>query len=217
MSEDWLDTSPEASSAGLPAVIVLPGDYASRAALAEDCWSRLTTKQKLFLQAWRENGFNGRAAQRQTQIRRHLHSRSLLQRDYATIVAVWQANAAASALDKDRLLARHDGIVEQLLEPKPVLYQGAPVRDPRDPLGITILEEVDAGAAGRANEVLLQAAGVLKSGKDVEVNVGVAIHEGPPTLTIQVMPSADERKKESQSVVIDAKFTEVPDGGDWLA
>lgn len=211
MSDDWLDTE----TGGLPAVIELPVDYASRAALAEACWARLEPRQKLFLQAWRECNFNARAAERQTGVDRHIHSRGQLTSDYAMVVRIWQANAAASALDKDRLLARHDSIVEQALEPKLKLDHGVPVKDPRDPTGERYIEEVDVGAARSANADLLQAAGVLKTGKDVEVNVGVAIQVGPPTLNIQVLPLPPSKLKQNENVVIDAKFTEVP-SDEWL-
>src|SRR2546423_360530 len=94
--------------------------------------------------------------------------------NYATVVRVWHANAGASALDRDRLLARQDDIVETLLTPKPILHQGAP----------TGFEEVEAGAAARANETLMQAAGLLKSKDDVNVNIGIV----GPALNITVMP-----------------------------
>ena len=77
-----------------------------------------------------------------------------------------------------------------------------------------ILEEVDVGAARSANADLMQAAGILKSGKDVEVNVGISV--GPPTLNIQVMPAPPSKVVARESVVIDAQFTQVPDDESWL-
>lgn len=207
---DWLDTeAPQQQKAGLPALITLPDDYTARLALVESCWKQLTDRQKTFLQALRDCRFNARAAARQLQISRSSHVEWMHLETYATVVRIWRANAAVNALDKDRLLARQDDIVETLLTPKPVLHQGIPVM--RD--GV-ILEEVEAGAAARANETLLKAAGVLKD-KDVEVNVGVAVQIGPPTLNIQVMP-LPPAKKVSEGVVVDAKFTELPKDDGWL-
>lgn len=134
--------------------------------------------------------------------------------DYSLVARVWRANAAANALDKDRLLARQDDIVETLLTPKPILHQGIMVPDTR--IGAqagAVLEEVEAGAAGKANEVLMKAAGLLKD-KELDINIGVVI--GPPTLNIQVMPTPPSKVAVLESVAIDAKFTDVPSDDAWL-
>lgn len=127
------------------------------------------------------------------------------------VARVWRANVAANALDKDRLLARQDDIVETLLEPKYILHQGLPVFDPKRP-GEMIME-VEAAAAGKANETLMKAAGLLKD-KDIEVNVAVAV--GPPTLNIQVLPAPPSQLVKRDPVVIDARFTETPSDEDWM-
>jgi hypothetical protein len=209
---DWLDidNSPVvASNAGLPAVVAIPDDYQGRVALAEQCWARLTSNQKLFLQAWRDCRYNARAACKRVGLSENSrpNTRWMQEPDYAMVVRIWRANAAASALDKDRLLARHDGIVEGLLEPQTKI-----TRD-----GLVVDASPDYNGAARANETLMQAAGVLKSGKDsdINVNVGVALQVGPPTLNIQVMPLPPSKSAVDESVVIDAKFTEVPNE-DWL-
>lgn len=212
MSEDWLDTE---EKSGLPAVVDLPADFASRAAIAEECWSRLTLKQKTFLQAWRECRYNARAACRQLELSEKTRpmASGLSNPDFAMVVRVWRANAAVNALDRDRLLARQDDIVETLLTPKPILHQGIMVLDTRPGARAgAVLEEVEAGAASRANETLMKAAGMLKD-KDVEINVGIVV--GPPTLNIQVMPLPPSQSVRDQSVVIDGKFTELP-SEDWL-
>lgn len=209
-SDAWLDldSNGNAPTPGLPATIALPTTIQERVALLEGCWAKLTLHQKTFLTAFRENGFNARKAARalgSEEKHRSHHNWKAASAEYNAIVQVWRAQAANDALDRDRLLARQDDIVQQLLIPKPILHQGVP----------TGFEEVEAAAAGRANEVLLQAAGVIKSGKDAEINVGVVINNGPPTLNIQVMPAPVEKKTEDQRVVIDAQFTEVPDES-WL-
>lgn len=166
MSGDWLDIGEREGEGGhLPVPVTLPDDYKSRLALVESCWVRLTEKQKIFLQAWRDCRYNALAACRQLGLGPNTKPMTSYSRnpDFAMVVRVWRANAAADALDRDRLLARQDDIVETLLTPKPILHQGVP----------TGFEEVEAGAAARANETLMQATGLLKSKDEVNVNVGV--------------------------------------------
>jgi hypothetical protein len=202
---DWLDIGEPEQPPGLPVVAAIPADYTQRLALLNDCWSRLSVRQRKFLEVFRECRFNARAAQRQSGIARNVHLYGMHQPDYSTVVQLWRGDAASAALDRDRLLARQDDIVETLLTPKPILYQGSP----------TGLEEVDAGAAARANETLMQAAGILKTGKDIDVNVNVGVVVGPPTLNIQVMPVPQAKVKRDEGVIIDAKFVEVPTD-EWL-
>lgn len=128
--------------------------------------------------------------------------------NYATLVRLWMGVAGSEALDKDRLLARQDDIVETLLEPRPMVHQGIAVIGPDGPM----FNPGDLTGAARANETLMKAAGLLKD-KEIEINVGIAI--GPPTLNIQVMPAPPSAIVRSESVAIDAKFTEVPAEG-WL-
>lgn len=188
MDEDWLDEPvPQ-----LPVPTELPVDPRARLALLEECWQRLTAKQRTFLTAFRENRLNARAAARALDMgggRCTSHTNWMRERDYSTVVRIWQGAAGAEALDKDRLLARQDDIVETLLTPKPVLHQGLPVFDPRAPGQAKILEEVEAGAAGRANEVLMKAAGLLKD-KELDVNIGLV----GPSMVIQVMQPDGELK-----------------------
>lgn len=211
MEVDWLEPTQPVEKAGLPAVIAIPDDYKARLTLLEECWGRLSLSQKTFLMAWRDCRFNARAASRTVlgyDATNGAHTRWTRDPDYATVMKIWRANAAADALDKDRLLARQDEIVETLLTPKPVLHQGIAVLDPRDPNGTKILEEVDAGAASRANEVLLDRA-MPKPRADVEVAVGVQL----PAITVELT----ERKA---GKVIDAPCVEVdvtpPNDEDWL-
>lgn len=214
MSEDWLDTG---ESIGLPAPVELPADYSARAQLAETAWGKLSTRQKTFLSAYRDCRFNERAACRQIGLSENTKPNTgwMQQPEYALVVRVWRANAAAGAQDRDRLLARHDDIVESALTPKPILHQGIMVLDTRPGARPgAVLEELDVGAARAANADLMKAAGMLKD-KELEINVGVVI--GPPTLNIQVMPSAPSKAASIETVAIDAKFTEVPSDDDWLS
>lgn len=206
MSEEWLEPTQPVEKAGLPAVIAIPDDYKARLTLLEECWGRLSLSQKTFLMAWRDCRFNARAASRTVlgyDATNGAHTRWTREPDYATVMRIWRANAAADALDKDRLLARQDDIVETLLTPKPVLHQGIPVM-----VNGRVLEEVEAGAASRANEVLLDRA-MPKPRADVEVAVGVQL----PAITVELT----ERKA---GKVIDAPCVEVdvapPGDEDWL-
>jgi hypothetical protein len=170
---DWLDITPEAqpAKAGLPAVIVLPTDLPTRVALVEECWARLTLAQRTFLTTWRECRYNARAANRRLHNHDYTnsaHTEWSRGRDYATVMQAWRASAATEILDRDRLLARQDDLVETLMTPKPVLHQGIPVYHNGE-----ILEEIEAGAAARANEAILDRV-MPKPRADVEVNVGVA-------------------------------------------
>ncbi len=198
MSEGWLDITPV-----LPVVSELPVDPVSRVALAEQCWARLSDAQRTFINLLRDCNMNVSKAARamdysRSETHRVNHNRWMRSEAYATVVRLLRGTVAAKALDRDRLLARQDHIVEALLTPKPVIHEGIMVRDtrPGSPDG-AVLEEVEAGAASRANEVLMKASGLLKD-KDVEVNIGVV----GPAFEIRVMKPDGE--------VIDARPVGVP-------
>lgn len=208
MSEDWLGT--EASVPALPIPVELPADPGARVALAEQCWAKLTDKQRVFLTAFRDNRLSARRTEAVTGMDRRSHANWNRENpNYATIVRLWLGVAGSEALDKDRLLARQDDIVETLLTPKPIFHQGIAMIDPDG----KPYEEVEAGAASRANETLMKAAGLLKD-KEVDITIGVVI--GPPTLNIQVMPVAPGKTIVRESVAIDAKFSEIPSDSEWL-
>lgn len=204
-NDDWLDIEPGTSlqQVSLPAQIVVPLDYVERTALAQSCWSKLSHTQQLFLTAWKENRYNARAASDALggHPGRKAHNRWMADSDYATIVRIWRGIAADGAVDRDRLLARHDDIVETLLTPKPILYQGSET-------GHT---EVEAGAAARANETLMKAAGILKD-KEVDVNVGIV----GPEFIIQVMqPDGAILDATPRGVTIDLPPPEAEDA-EWV-
>jgi hypothetical protein len=170
---DWLDISDNKQVAVLPAEVVVPPTFAERVALVESCWARLSINQRTFLTAWRERRYNASAACRAIGLSDSTKpmTKWMDNSDFATVVRIWRQHAAGEALDKDRLLARQDDIVETLMTPKPILHQGAP----------TGFEEVEAGAASRANETLMKAAGLLKD-KDVDTGVNIG-----PTLIVQIV------------------------------
>jgi hypothetical protein len=198
---DWLDIGDNRQVAQLPAEIAVPATFAERLALVEDCWLRLSPAQKTFLHAWRECRYNARAANRELFGRDNTYSQHTMwmhQQDYATVVKVWRATASGEALDKDRLLARQDDIVETLLTPKPILHQGVP----------TGYDEVEAGAASRANETLMKAAGLLKD-KDLDINVGII----GPALTVQIV-QADGKVIDATPQTVNAELPE-PIDAEW--
>lgn len=191
-ADDWLDIGEPASVANLPVLVMLPESYADRLVLAENCWNRLAPEPRQFLVTLREKRFNIRATARElygSDNSKKKHYAWLGDTNYATVLRIWRATYAQDALDKDRLLARQDEIVETLLTPKPILYQGEH----------TGFEEVDASAASRANEVLLDRA-MPKPRADVEVNVGVAFV--PPS--VEVVKTAG-RENDAEN----AEFVEV--------
>lgn len=204
---DWLDI--EEKIPALPIPVELPADPSARLALAEQCWASLNEKQRIFLTAFRNNRLNARRTSRATHgnddAGRQNHKLWMHQPNYATIVRLWRGVTGSEALDKDRLLTRQDDIVETLLTPKPILYQGEH----------TGFEEVEASAAARANETLMKAAGLLKD-KDIEINVGLV----GPSLNIQVVQADGAVRHVSNEGVsvelpepIDAEWLEVPAGG----
>jgi hypothetical protein len=168
-NDDWLDAPPaESPELNMPVAVALPSDFRARLALVETCLARLTDKQRLFLAAYRECNGNALAASRMLrgQVSRTSHNNwAASNRDYATVLRAWTHVTAESALDRDRLLARQEYIIEEALTPKPILHQGAP----------TGFEEINLGVAARANEVLLDRV-VPKPRDSVEVNVGVAFN-----------------------------------------
>ena len=205
MNEDWLDTGEVVATAGLPVVVAVPTDIVERVRIVEDCWSRLTIGQKTFLTAWRENRFNARAAARAIGLSTNTYPMvpGMRNPDFATVVQIWRATAASEALDRDRLLVRQEDIIETLLTPKPVLHQGIPVI-----VDGVVLYEVEAGAAGKANEALLDRV-MPKPHADVEVNVGVAFT--PPSVEVQKPRDAIDAKVE----VVEAS-PQLPDES-WLS
>lgn len=208
MSDDWLSTSERFSA--LPIPVELPADPRARVALAEQCWAMLSDKQRVALTAFRENRLSARKMEKATGIGRRTHREWVYGNiNYATIVRLWMGVAGSEALDKDRLLARQDGIVEELLEPRPMIHQGIAVIGPE---GTALFSPGDLTGAARANETLMKAAGLLKD-KEIEINVGIAV--GPPTLNIQVMPTPPSAVVRRENVAIDASYTEVPTDDEW--
>lgn len=135
----------------------VPADVGQRVVLHDAAWSRLSPKQKIFLSTWRECGYNARKAMRVLSSTEYKVTHSTVanwqgEDDYAFVRAVLMQTASANVLEPEKLILRQDDIVEQLLEPTPVLHQGV----------ATGFFEDRAPAAAKANEVLMRAVGILK-------------------------------------------------------
>lgn len=190
-SEDWLDIGDTGSralvpldkpaDAGVPGLPVQAIDQATttleRRAQFLTAWAALTPQQQVFLNTWREQRFNMRAAIRVLANTPLATSKTTVCRWSADPMfelarTTLRAASVEEILNRDNLAARQDDIVETALTPKPILYQGEH----------TGYEEVEVGVASRANEVLLKLGGHLKD-RDLEVNVGIV----GPSFQIQVV------------------------------
>jgi hypothetical protein len=223
-SDDWLDTSPTPEPIAFPADSETPADATLPAlplgpqaiAAASDAadkrarfivaWESLAERQRVFLNTWRECRFNARRALRVLGGTTHRVGKSTIHNwmadphfEYARTLL--RSASIEEILSRDNLVARHDDVVETLLTPKPILHQGF----------ATGHYEVDAAAAGKANEVLLRLGGHLKD-KDIDVNVGIV----GPSLVIQVVqPSGDVIDVTPQHVTVELPEPEAS-GKEWL-
>jgi hypothetical protein len=193
VSDDWLEIGEREGERGckLPAVVPSVPDPAARIRILEKAWAKLSINQRTFLTIYRESRFNERRAVQKLGLSKKTKPMTnwMHDKNFATVVRLWRQAASDEALDKDRLIARQDDIVETLLTPKPILHQGLPT-------GHTMVE---AGAASRANEVLMRAAGLLKD-KELEVNIGVV---GPSLNIAVVKPDGALLDASPQGVTVD--------------
>lgn len=202
MSGDWLDPEKEPlpDDVTLPPMpltlreITIAGDALKKREKFIKAWVSLSEKQRVYLTIWRESRFNQRRALRELAGTAFAVSKTTLtsgwthDKNFEYARALLREASVDEVMDKAHLVHRQNDIVETLLEPKPILFQGQP----------TGYYEVEAGAAGRANEVLLDRA-MPKPRADVEVNVGVAFI--PPS--VEVVNSAGANDS------VDAEFVEV--------
>lgn len=179
----WLDLDAEEPDQQLivaagPAPVV-SGDPIARIREFDAAWAVLTTQKQAFLVQLQKYGFNARrtvramgaAAPNQTTTSRWVKNDP----NYAIVLRIMKQDATGDVLERERLILRQDECVESLLTPKPVLYQGIPVRDMRDPTGNTILEEVEAAAAAKVNETLLRVGGHLRDEQEKSAFTGPAL------------------------------------------
>lgn len=190
--ESWLETGGEqlpvvAPETQKPADGLLPGMPTTALIAAEAAaekrakfvayWGGLTEHQRVFLNTWRECRFNRNRALRVLAGTSHTSSKTTVYRwqedpGFTYVAELLRSASVEEILSREYLAARQEDIVETLLEPKPVLHQGF----------ATGYFEVEAGAAGKANETLLKLGGHLKD-KEIDVNVGLV----GPSFVIQVV------------------------------
>lgn len=189
-----------------PQALVLAADAVSRRAQFVSAWESLTDKQRVFLNTWRECRFNANRAMRVLGNTAHSVGKSTISNwcadpGFEHIRTMLRAASVEEILDRNHLAVRQDDIVETLLTPKPILHQGF----------ATGHYEVEAGAAGKANEVLLRLGGHLKD-KDIDVNVGIA---GPSFVIQVVQPNGNVIDVTPQHVPVELPAPEAPDD-EWL-
>ena len=157
----------------LPVVAVeAPSDPMERVRAFEKAWAELSDPQKKYLAALKDNSFRqGKAIEAIGKTRTYNSTvyRWRSNEHFAFIEKAMKADVVKDILERERLVIRHDNIVEDLLEPKPILYQGAP----------TGFYENQAGQAAKVNETLLRVGGHLKEEDQVA-------QRGGPALVIQL-------------------------------
>jgi hypothetical protein len=154
---DFLDIGDEDDAApALPVVAKdAPSDPMERVRAFEKAWAELSDPQKKYLAALKDNSFRqGKAIEAIGKTRTYNSTvyRWRSNEHFAFIEKAMKADVVKDILERERLVIRHDNIVEDLLEPKPILYQGAP----------TGFYENQAGQAAKVNETLLRVGGHLK-------------------------------------------------------
>jgi hypothetical protein len=170
---DFLDIDDTESPPSLSVAVADPGDPIERLRLFDTAWSKLRAPQQAFLKAWKENRFNISrtwvALGKDNRTSMGTEYRWRANEDYAFCKKIIQLEATAQVLERERLVLRQDDCAEQLLEPKPILYQGHP----------TGYYENQPAAAAKVNETLLKVGGHLKE-EDRQANFT------GPALVVQV-------------------------------
>ena len=171
MSVDFLDIGDDVPS--LPVVVAdAPSDPLERLRAFEKAWSQLSDAQKRYLAALKDNNFRiGKAIEAIGKSKSYQSTayRWRSNEHYAFIEKAMKADLVKDVLERERLIIRQDNIVEDLLEPKPILYQGCP----------TGFYENQPAAAAKVNETLLRVGGHLKEEDQVA-------QRGGPALIIQL-------------------------------
>jgi hypothetical protein len=145
-----------------------PSDPLERLRAFETAWSKLSDPQKKYLAALKDNNFRqGKAIEAIGKTRTYASTvfRWRSNEHYAFLEKAMKADVVKDILERERLIIRQDNIVEDLLEPKPILYQGAP----------TGFYENQPAAAAKVNETLLRVGGHLKEEDQVAQRLGPAL------------------------------------------
>lgn len=172
---DWLDIDDQPPA--LP--VAVPENIADSLVEYGARHAELSDKQKEFLKVLQDWRFNVNAACRATkgtdqQVAHRTAWTWIKDPSFGFCFKVLRKAGMPEILSKEKLVTRHDELVESLMTPKPVLYQGIPVF-----VDGQILHEIDAGAAAKVNKDLMEIGGHAKPQE------GPSFGNGPP-LIIQV-------------------------------
>lgn len=167
-------------------------------------WGLLTEQQRMYLNTWRECRFNGAKTLRVLTDVRGISKTGVIKwadlPAFRLALTMMRQASVEEILHHDYLVARQEDIVETLLTPQPILHQGF----------ATGHFEVQAAAAGKANETLLKLGGHLKEDKQ-DINVGIV----GPSFTIQVMQN-DGSVKDVTPRGVTVQLPEPAEDSSWL-
>lgn len=169
---DFLDIGDEPAPAFPVVARDPPSDPMDRVKAFEKAWKKISLDQKKYLGALKDCNFRQGKAIEAIGKTRTYHStvfRWRANEHYAFLEKAMKADLVKDILERERLVIRQDNIVEDLLEPKPILYQGAP----------TGFYENQPAAAAKVNETLLRVGGHMKEDDQVA-------QRGGPALVIQL-------------------------------
>ena len=158
----------------LPVAVSEIVDLGERIKTFEAAWKKLSPRQQKFLETWQLCNFNARKTARALGDQTQAHARWVKGPDFALCMDVMRRVEATQILNREKLIIRHDELVESLMTEKPVLHQGIPVYMDGKPL-----MEIEAAAAAKVNKDLLEIGGHAKPEQQASFGAG-------PPLIIQV-------------------------------
>ena len=154
----------------LPVVVQEIVDLKERVVSFEAAWKTLTTRQQKFLETWRDCNYNLRKTARALGDQTQAHARWVKGPDFALCMDVMRRVEATQILNREKLIIRHDELVESLMTEKPVLHQGIPVYMDGKPL-----MQIEASAAAKVNKDLLEIGGHAKPEQQASFGAGPAL------------------------------------------
>ena len=198
-NEDWLDDDKSITLRARVSAVEAE-DPIARIRLFDAAWAQLSQRKKTFLAAWKDHRFNARAACRALGWDAAANVRWSKDEHYELCRKIMQADVLPDVLDKARLVLRHDDCVEQLLESKPVLYQGMDTGFRRN----------SPAQAAKANEVLLRLGGHLHDEQEAAPRVG-------PQLVVQLTNVVNGAIESETLIGVVTPELPVPEDDDWLS
>ena len=154
----------------LPVAVSEIVDLGERIKTFEAAWKKLSPRQQKFLETWQLCNFNARKTARALGDQTQAHARWVKGPDFALCMDVMRRVEATQILNREKLIIRHDELVESLMTEKPVLHQGIPVYMDGKPL-----MEIEAAAAAKVNKDLLEIGGHAKPEQQASFGAGPAL------------------------------------------